>query len=206
MLWSILIAAIPSRYHSAHKLLFSLLEQQSVARMPDVELLYFMDNRRRSVGAKRNALLSMAMGDYISFIDDDDAVAPNYVGMLHEAIVRARKDSVDVICFGQKATLKPAGVIHMCTYSLAHYKQREPDKRRVLATTKEQNTLAWTGPPSHTMVWRRETVKDIKFPDKQFGEDVGWVDLACEKATTEIIMDGDPLYYYQFDENKTATR
>ena len=69
MLWSILIAAIPERYHSVHGLLHSLLEQQSVARMQDVELLYLMDNRRRSVGEKRNALLQLAHGDYLSFID-----------------------------------------------------------------------------------------------------------------------------------------
>ena len=72
MLWSILISAIPERFHTVQPLLFSLLETRSVARMPDIELCYLLDNKRRTVGAKRNALLDAARGEYVSFIDDDD--------------------------------------------------------------------------------------------------------------------------------------
>jgi glycosyltransferase involved in cell wall biosynthesis len=224
MLWSILIAAIPERYHSAHGLLHSLLEQQSVARMQDVELIYCMDNRRRCVGAKRNDLLAMAKGEYVSFVDDDDEVASDYVQKIYRAITKARKlekvedaagvvvamggpiAPTDVICFPQRATLIPANVIHECTYSIKHWKDRKPEERRQLAPTDKPNTLAWSGPPAHTMIWRREIVKDIKFPEKNFGEDVDWVDAACELAKSEMVLNGEPLYYYKFDEAKTSTR
>ena len=225
MLWSILIAAIPERYHSVQGLLHSLLETQSVARRPDVELLYLMDNRRRTVGAKRNDLLGMAKGEYISFIDDDDEVATDYVERILGMIMKTRKNIVackgsghditmpaDVICFPQRAILQPANITHECTYSLQHWKECEPEKRRKLEQIPDgkggvtQNTLAWSGPPAHTMVWRRETVQGIKFPEKQFGEDVDWVDQACEKAKTELVLNGAPLYFYKFDESKTATR
>lgn len=208
MLWSILIAAIPARYHSAQELLHSLLENQSVARMPDVELLYMMDNRRRSVGAKRNALLEIALGEYISFVDDDDMVAPNYVEKLHAAIVKGRRadPTIDVICFPQRAILSPAGVIHECTYSLGYYRQREPNQRRVLTAGDTENVLNWSGPPAHTMIWRRDVVKDVLFPEKNFGEDVSWVDAACELAKTEMVFDGSPMYFYQYSEKGTATR
>jgi glycosyltransferase involved in cell wall biosynthesis len=207
MLWSILICAIPERFHSAQPLLYSLLETQAAARRPDIEFLYLMDNRRRTVGAKRNALLDMAVGEYVSFIDDDDLVAPIYIDKLYRAIVKARKQEppIDVICFQQKATLVQQGVVHRCTYSLAHYHQREPDKRRVLASTQEANTLDWTGPPAHTMVWRREVVRPCRFPEKQFGEDVDWVDQACERAKTELTLT-DELYFYNFNDRTTATR
>jgi len=150
LLWSILIPAIPERYHSAHALLYSLLEQQSVARMQDVELLYLMDNRRRSVGAKRNNLLAMARGDYLSFVDDDDQIAADYVQKIYRQIAAARKNNppADVICFPQRCTLNPSGVVHECTYSLKYWRNREPDKRRTLALTKKQNVLAWSGPPA----------------------------------------------------------
>ncbi len=208
MLWSILVCAIPERYASAHGLLHSLLEAQSVARMQDVELLYLMDNKRRSVGAKRNDLLSMARGEYVCFIDDDDEVATDYVQKIYRTIVKARKEEIpaDVICFPQRATLAPSGVIHECTYSLAHWRDREPDKRRVLVPTEVANTLAWSGPPAHTMVWKREIAQAAKFPEKNFGEDVDWVDQACEKAKTEMQIVGEFLYHYKFDEQRTATR
>lgn len=199
MLCSILIAAIPERFHTAHPLLYSLLETQAVSRLPDVELLYLLDNKRRTVGAKRNALLSAAQGEYVSFIDDDDEVAINYVQKIQAAIVEARKTSVDVICFPQRATLAPSGVIHECSYSLKHTK-------RTLAPTDKPNVLTWTGPPAHTMIWRRELVGGIRFPEQQFGEDVAWVDAACALAKTETILEGDPLYFYKFSEEGTATR
>ena len=214
MLWSILIAAIPERYHSVQGLLHSLLETQSVARRPDVELLYLMDNRRRTVGTKRNDLLGMAQGAYISFIDDDDEVATDYVDRVLGMITKGRRmdEPPDVICFPQRAILQPANITHECTYSLQHWKEREPEKRRKLEQIPDgkggvtPNTLAWSGPPAHTMVWRREVVQGIKFPEKQFGEDVDWVDQACEKAKTELVLNGAPLYFYKFDESKTATR
>jgi hypothetical protein len=248
MLWSILISGIPERFHLVHKLLFSLLEQQAVARMPDVELLYLLDNRRRTVGAKRNSLLGMARGEYASFIDDDDEVANDYVQKIYREICTTRKTPrvgtdcpkcggttcehcggdhpgcthhcsgcggtgeipvggpADVICFGQRAVISPAGIIHECTYSLAHWKDRKPEERRQLTPTEFPNTLNWSGPPAHTMCWRRDIVKDVRFEERQFGEDVGWVDKCCEKAQREVQIPGPPLYYYAFNELTSATR
>jgi len=208
MLWSILIAAIPERYHSVQPLLHSLLESQSVARMPDVELHYLMDNRRRSVGEKRNNLLSIAKGEYISFIDDDDEVASDYVSKIYRQIVATRKSDApaDVICFPQRATLHPAGVIHECTYSLAHWRDRKPDDRRALVASGKPNVLNWSGPPSHTMIWRRAILDGIEFPSKMFGEDVDFVDLACERAKNELVLNGEPMYFYKFNEETSTTR
>lgn len=214
MIWSILIPMIPERYHSAQGLLYSLLEGQSVARMPDVELIALLDNRRRPVGAKRNALLEMARGEYVSFIDDDDEVAADYVRRIRDAIIATRKtdEPADVICFRQLAHLQPHNVIHDCTYSLEFYRNRKPGERRQLAPAFGPDgkplptTLLWTGPPAHTQVWRRELVKDIRFPEENFGEDASWVDLCCAKASSEVQLTGEALYNYKFDAEKTATR
>jgi glycosyltransferase involved in cell wall biosynthesis len=208
LIWSILVCGIPERFHTVQPLLYSLMETQAVARMPDVELLYLLDSRRRSVGAKRNDLMAAARGEYVSFIDDDDEVAPDYVQRIYRTLVAARKQTppVDVVCFRQRATLTPAGVIHDCTYSLAHWRSRPPEARRQLAMTPIPNTLAWSGPPAHTMVWRREVVGGIRFPEQNFGEDVGWVDAACARAASEVVLDGEPLYHYAFNEATTSTR
>lgn len=213
MLWSILIAGIPERYHSVQPLLLSLLEHQSVARMPDVELLYLLDNKRRTVGAKRNDLLAAARGEYVSFIDDDDEVATDYVSRIYRAITVTRKEPepADVICFRQHAHLAPHGIIHDCYYSLAYWRDRQPDQRRMLEPSLDAdgkplpNMLKWTGPPAHTMVWRRALVGHIRFPEQQFGEDCAWVDAACKQAKREVQLDAI-LYHYKFDSERTATR
>ena len=68
------------------------------------------------------------------------------------------------------------------------------------------DALLWSGPPAHTMCWRRAVLEGVTFPEKNFGEDVGFVDQACKLAKTEIVLNGEPLYFYRFDEEKTATR
>lgn len=214
MLWSILIPMIPERYHSAQPLLFNLLETQGVSRMSEVELLVLMDNRRRTVGEKRNALVAAARGEYISQIDDDDEVASQYVDTIYKTIARTRRSDnpADVICFPQRATIAPHGLIHECEYSLKHWKDREPAQRRQLLQIigtdgkPRQDALAWSGPPAHTMVWRSGIAKAVKFPEKRFGEDVDWVDKCCELAVNEVQIKGEPLYYYKFDPGGSATR
>lgn len=214
MLWTIMIAGIPERFHVVQPLLLSLLETQGVARMPDVELLYLLDNRRRPVGAKRNDLMAAARGDYISFIDDDDSVADDYVRRIYKTLLSIKKSkaSVDVICFRQLAHLEPHGITHDCSYSLLHYTGRPPENRRILETAHDKsgvllpNVLRWSGPPAHTMVWRRELVGSIKFPEQMFGEDVRWVDRACEVAKSEVQLEGEPLYDYRFNVATSTTR
>ena len=213
-LWSILIAAIPERYHLMQPLLFSLLETQHVSRMSDVELVVFLDNKRRSVGEKRNALLDIANGEYISMIDDDDEVSPDYVRRVHDSLQQAKRTGKmpDVVCFGQRATLVQQGITHECTYSLACWRDRKPEERRQLAPAYDEkgatlpNVLLWTGPPSHTMAWRRDVIGDARFPETQFGEDVAWVDAVCERAKGEMQLGGAPLYFYKFDSERSATR
>jgi hypothetical protein len=56
------------------------------------------------------------------------------------------------------------------------------------------------------MAWRRATIAGVRFSEKNFGEDVDWVDAVCERAQSEMVLAGEPLYHYLFDENRTATR
>ena len=81
-LLSILISAIPSRWEMARKLF------EGLTRVADqrVEVLLLFDNKRRSVGEKRQALLDIARGEYVTFIDDDDLVAPGYVSEILSVI------------------------------------------------------------------------------------------------------------------------
>jgi hypothetical protein len=73
---SILTPAVPSRIFQLQKLCFELEGQ--IKGLP-VEHLALLDNKRRTVGEKRDALLRAARGRYVAFVDDDDDVSDDYV-------------------------------------------------------------------------------------------------------------------------------
>jgi hypothetical protein len=83
MILSILTPTIPSRMYSDKGYTMELeCLQQKIERQiggQAVEHLILSDNRKRSIGAKRQALLDIARGQYIAFVDDDDDIADGYV-------------------------------------------------------------------------------------------------------------------------------
>ena len=79
------------------------LEEQ-IGDREDVEILSIMDNKSFGISEKRNELLKLARGSHLTWIDDDDDVAENYVDRLVETI--ERNPEVDVISFNQVCYLE----------------------------------------------------------------------------------------------------
>lgn len=184
--WSILVCTVPSRLtNHLPRLLLDLTRQ---ADGFPVEILAFFDNKHRSVGAKRNGLLRLAQGRYVSFVDDDDRIAPTYVTDIIEAI-HDRPDA-DVIVFDSEVRLN-GGTPKRCVYGLEYAYTDLPD--------------LWTGRPAHTMVWRRDLVADIAFPESNYGEDFAWVRLAASRAKVQARIP-KLLYFYDFHEATSETR
>ena len=189
---SVLVAGIPERLPCT--VLADLCRQ---ATGKPVQLVYLLDNRVASVGDKRSDLLAMARGEYVTFVDDDDGVATDYVARLLEAIAAA--NGADVITFAQKCTHADTGVVEWCRYGLTM------DYKRIQVAG-QPGVFNWEGKPAHTMLWRRELVQRVDFPSRDFGEDVGWVQRACELAKTEYEIAGWTGYYYNFNPATSRTR
>jgi len=91
---SILIPSIPSREDRLNRIYAKLLDQVGER---DVEILVFIDNKKRSIGLKRDALVQMSIGDYVAFVDDDDDVSDDYI----DEMLIGCEAGKDVICFWQ---------------------------------------------------------------------------------------------------------
>lgn len=78
---SILICHLTKRECPLRQLLNVLNPQLT----QDVQIIVEADDGQQSIGAKRNALLEKATGDYIAFIDDDDLVSADYISKIFEA-------------------------------------------------------------------------------------------------------------------------
>ena len=169
--------------------LFQTLEQQ-VERLPnpkDVELLVFLDNKRRSIGYKRESLLYIARGNFIAFMDDDDVVYDHYIDEAIKAIDTA--PSVDVITFKEHVIINNTPKYEL-TFELG-YPVNDPVQ-----------ALNARRPPWHCCFWRRELAQRFHFPDIMYGEDWAWAEQINKFANTSYHIDKH-MRTYIYNDNVT---
>jgi len=191
ILLSILTASIPERSAQLAILTEKIAEQ--IGDLP-VEHLSFIDNRKRSIGAKRDVLLRNARGTFIAYVDDDDTVSPDYVASLVDAIKIAIKTTlenkqVDVITFEQFARVDDA-------HAKIVFGLRQQNQPFVPDT--EVQRAAW-----HVCAWRRSVAILSHFPESNYGEDWAFAEPLNRIARASIHLD-KVLHYYRFNSATTA--
>jgi glycosyltransferase involved in cell wall biosynthesis len=191
---SVLMPSVSSRLATKMPRVFLDLERQ--ARGKDVEVLVLLDDRKRSIGLKRNALVSIAQGEFIAFVDDDDRVAYDYVDRLLEKIGDCDNTlQPDVIVFDvwvsgyhERFGLSD----RLCSYDLDHEHQTLSDQ--------------YHRKPNHLMAWRTALVKQEPFSDSSSGEDTDWAHRICARFKNLLRQEriDKVLYSYDFDTNDTS--
>lgn len=186
---SILIPSIPSRV--SHKMipLYNKLQEQ-VSKLPsptDVEILCFIDNKRRSIGYKRESLVYIARGNYLGFVDDDDDVEDCYIEEAINAINAS--PNVDVITFKEKVYLNGYGP-YFLTFELG-YPVNDP--------VQKENAKR---PPWHSCFWKRQIAQQFHFPDLMAEEDWAWASQCNAVAKTSRHINKF-MKTYRWDENVT---
>lgn len=152
---------------------------------PMVEHLTFCDNRTRSIGAKRQALVDIARGQYIAFCDDDDDVSDDYV----ESLLEAAQTGADVITFRQRA-------VYNGLESEVHFGALNQDG----PFTPGGITLR---APWHVCAWKRSVVQGCLFGESNYGEDLVWCQQARKRIRTAHHID-KVLHTYRHDAATTA--
>jgi len=181
---SILTPTIPERSRSLC-FLTSFIEEQASKHPRAIEHLALCDNRQRSIGAKRQALVDIARGKYIAFVDDDDDVSGDYVARL----LAAAETNADVITFKQRA-------IYNGLESEVHFGIRNQDG----PFNPGGITLR---APWHICAWKREVVANCLFGESNYGEDLVWCQQARKRVRTAHHIDA-VLHTYRHDAATTA--
>lgn len=182
ILLSVLIPSVPTRWWRVANLYHSLAEQ---AETHPVEILMLTDNKQRSIGKKREALLKISRGNYVAFVDDDDEVADDYIPQILGAITTS---IADVVVFPTYCTLngsKPIYVEHGLEYE-----------------NEDVNPAGFKRKPWHVHAWRGDLVRPYDFPDANYGEDWGWVQQFVGLARTQVRI-SKPLYHYKWSASGT---
>lgn len=169
-LLSILIPTVPARSAQCAALITRL--QAIGGDDPRVEILALSDNRRRTIGAKRQALLDLARGFYVAFVDDDDDVTDDY---FRELLPRCEAFP-SVVTFEQEAIIN--GISGHIRFD-ATCAQDEP--WRAGGTARRR--------PWHVCAWRRDLAVHGIFAEINYGEDAAWVAQVAPLARNFLHID-----------------
>lgn len=179
---SILTPAIPERIAQAVELSKKINSQPGISY---AEHLIFCDNRARSIGAKRQALVDIALGDYVAFCDDDDDISDDYL----PSILEATMTGADVITFHQKA-------IYNGKESEVHFGLNNQDGPFVAGGITIRS-------PWHICAWKRSAIDGCLFAELNYGEDIAWCLQARRRVKTGVHIP-KVLHIYRHDSKATA--
>lgn len=189
VIWSILISTIWERHGQFKQLAQELLRQiKSLGLENQVEIVFYPDDRQVTVGYKRNQLISCAQGKYVCFIDDDDLVHANYIGLIYPLLL-TNPDCVKLVGIMTQPGFQPILRIHSIQYP--EY-LNAPD--------------CLYRPPTHLNPMRKAIASQFKFLETNFGEDKFWTMQIAKSGLLKIEAEvTEPYYFYQFDPELSAT-
>jgi glycosyltransferase involved in cell wall biosynthesis len=189
ILFSVLILSIPSRIERFLVPLYSHLLAQVSGRR-DVEVLCLIDNKVMSIGTKRQALLDSARGEWIGFLDDDDAVSPDYVDLLTQAMTT---HPADIVTFDQHCVVNDDEFV-------VHFRMGNPHQPYVPGA----RAARLLRPPYHMCMWRKAIAKRVRFPDSSYGEDIGWCSAMYPLVRSEAHIDA-VLHHYRYSDRSSES-
>lgn len=188
---SICIISLHSRKAKLAELLDSLVCGGGgiVIDSNEYEVLVNRDNGVVPIGAKRNQLVKSASGRYIVNIDDDDLVSPNYLPAILAAI--QREPYADAVLVRGRRTENGDSPV-------------EFDYRIGGVEGEWINGVLWRT-PSHLCPIRADIARMVPFPEVPRAEDLIWGDRLKPHLHRAVRAgsEGEVLYHYRWDPNKT---
>lgn len=147
------------------------------------EVIIVEDNKKMTTGAKRNLLLSLAKGRYISFIDCDDWVANKYC----EYILKAIQSNADTI--GISGWISTNGTDEIGWELSKDFEDRTVIRNKVEFYERRAN---------HLSPVKRELALQAGFPDKSNAEDKAYSEALNPLLKTEVKIP-NLIYHYKFE-------
>ena len=141
------------------------------------------------VSAARNAGLAVAKGEYISFVDGDDAVHPKMLEVLHDAINSGDYDysMVHWRYNDDSATVEDADFLDKPATRIINQNELMMGLCDLGVATREYNVV-WN------KLYKHSLIKGLSFKDL-FAQDLEWLVRVCLVAKQGIFVDL-PLYNY----------
>jgi GT2 family glycosyltransferase len=188
---SILIPSVSERRNTflpkSLEMLYSQLESLDSIKKNQVEIIYLIDNKTIMLGDKRNLMISMASGKYISFVDCDDRIESDYISTILEAI----NSDADSIVFEVSVSLNGNDP------KICYYSKDFPN---------DYNTHdAYYRLPNHIQVIKKEVSTKVSFPSLPKAEDAAYAKILKPHLTSEFKIN-KVLYHYDYSDLTTVAQ
>ncbi len=132
----------------------------------------------------RNYGLERATGEYVSFVDTDDYVEPNWAEKLYNT---AKENDADLaVCGFERIDLKTNKVIAKNMTKMGN---------RTIQINPNDDIIAFINPAPWNKIYRREMLKDIRFSSFRGFNDMIFL-LSSYVYVTKIAFVPDVLYHY----------
>lgn len=137
------------------------------------------------LSAARNSGLDISEGDYISFVDSDDYIAPIFIEIL---LLNALRNNAQISCTGYCEVSENAKILG--DYGRAdELVMNKYEAIKYLFSSDSFGNYAWN------KLYRRDLFDNIRFPNGMMMEDLGTTYLLIEKSEF-ITYNPQKLYYY----------
>ena len=174
---SILIPTLPNRLELFYLPLMKILLKQ-IDSYNNIELISLFDNKKRTIGRKRQNMIDVIQGEYVCFIDDDDRISDDYIKLIMDTL--DNNPNTDCVVF----------------WSCIN--QPNMEDKIVKFGFEEGNNL-----PCHVHVWKSSIVKKYEYKNINHGEDNDWINRAKNDIHHLSKID-KILYYYDARYNTTS--
>lgn len=156
--------------------------EQFLAENPDSRVRYEVNPHNLGLAATRNRGIELSQGQWIAFLDSDDAFKPNFLETMHDAV----SQEVDVVVCA-----------HDVVYEDGTTRRRERGRKgtfsgheAMLALLRDEMTpYAWD------KIFRRSAVQNLKFPVVNRTEDAGYSLKVYKQARTVRVIDDSLVLY-----------
>ena len=175
-----------------------LIDDGSTDRCGEIcDLIALQDNRitvvhkeNGGVATARNLGLDIAKGEYVTFIDSDDYVHSDFLKILYYSITKENADLAmayveTVDCFDKKEALIDFDnyvVKNQEEYWQMRYFEHRTCVQHFMCTAK---------------LYRRDCIKDIRFPDGKRQEDLFWFGYYIRRVNKVVVYPYSLYFYYQ---------
>lgn len=186
---AILIPTFIGREKYLQRLLDILIPQIGKYK-DDVSLFILGDNRENTTGWKRNKLTEMAVEagcTHRSMIDDDDTITADYLDLNMPGVYGNYDCNSLIGIYSLNGVVNPNKNVFIHSLKYDHWWDDEKGYYRN---------------PNHLNVIKLDLIKDIKFPDKSWGEDGQWSEKLFKANVLKTEYDVKGAFYFYLDRTK----